>query len=129
MELNVISKYDACPFVGYSQATQVQKINAIKAVRALSRIGLKEAKDFVEDVIAKGKPHKATLTVVQSLTADEIKVHIKELRTAGLDVIEVGAEETESFRTQTRKMIALALEANNMALARDLFDLYEKHFA
>lgn len=109
--------------------TEIAIVAAIKAVRTISRIGLAEAKQFVEDLADKGSEYQRDLIVVQGLSDVELKEAISGLRAAGVGVIEVGREERGAFRVSIRKMIGVALDEDQIDLAKDLFILYEKHFA
>jgi Ribosomal protein L7/L12 C-terminal domain len=131
MKIRLSSKYLPCPRSGQynSRNTHVSIINCIKAVRTLTRMGLKDAKDFVDELVDKGGDFSKSLETLPSLKDSEVLAAIHELRTGGLDVFEVEAEGMLSYRDATRKMITSALENDNIALARDLFNLYEKHFS
>lgn len=131
MKIRISSKYLPCPRGGqYNyRNTPVLIISCIKAIRTLTRMGLADAKEFVEELADKGSDFSKTLETLPSLSDSEVLAAIHEMRTGGLDVIEVEAEGMLSFRDSTRKMITTALENDNIALARDLFNLYEKHFS
>ena len=130
MKLRLSSKFATSARDSYgNRIIDVPLVDAIRAVRNLSHLGLKDAKDFVEEIFDKGSSFAKELTVRDDLSAPDVLAHIRSARAASMDVIEVGAEELEAFRTSTRKMITVALERDNIALARDLFNLYEKHFS
>jgi hypothetical protein len=83
----------------------------------------------VEELDAGGSQYSKQLEVMSTLSAPDVQERLNKMRAAGLDVIEVGTEALEEFRTHTRSMISVALEQDNIVLARDLFNLYEKHFS
>ena len=67
-----------------------QKVTAIKAVRGLTYLGLKEAKDLVEK-------EKFSLTPLSGLTEDETDVLIRTLRGAGVEVVKASKKSTISL--------------------------------
>lgn len=112
-----------------SRQTEIAIVSAIKAVRTLSRIGLAEAKNLIEELADKGEEYSKDLIVAQSVTDFELDQAIAQLKAAGIKVVETSRGERELFRVSLRKMIGVALDDDQIDLAKDLFTLYEKHFA
>lgn len=113
--------------VSYNAAAhrEPNKIEAIKATRVLSGLGLKEAKDFIVNVI--DNRVRARLDVTNR-DNNVVVAATQQLSDAGFDVVPTTeTNEYQEYRIQTRKMIAVALEDNNISFARALLDLYERH--
>ena len=129
MKIRISSRYSPCSRTADGRFTRnLPIVDAIKAVCNISYLGLKDAKDFVEELDAGGSQYSKQLEVMSSLSAPDVQKRLYKMRAVGLDVIEVGTEALEEFRTHTRKMISVTLEQDNLVLAHDLFNLYEKHF-
>lgn len=130
MKVRISSKFPPCGYDsnGFRKGNIPPLVAAIKAVRSATGIGLKDAKDLVEELFDNGSSLSKEI-VVTGPNYPDVQEEIGSLRTAGFDVVEVGAEALESFRIAARSMITTALERENIALARDLFNLYEKHFS
>lgn len=129
MKLRISSRYPPATFSadGHRQS-DIPLVEAIKAVRNVTSLGLKEAKDFVEELADLGRDHYKEVSFVKSLSVSDIQEAVRRLRAADLEVVEVGKESVSAFRVDVRRMITVALEDDNIVLARDLFNLYEKHF-
>lgn len=104
------------------------KIEAIKAVRTLSALSLKDAKDFVENITDNRVRSRLDVTNHDVVAVEDA---IKRLSAAGFEVTPAAGDGDPylEYRTHTRKMIAVALEDNNVPFARTLLDFYEKYLS
>ena len=96
------------------------KIGAIKAVRALSGIGLKDAKDLVET------DGDWDFEIDSTLGDDDRNDEIKNLKDSGVSVIESGASTSISFSIMEDAMHE-ALVERKYDLAQDILDTLKKH--
>ena len=77
---STISKEEKTDFVIFLSASGDKKINVIKEVRAITGLGLKEAKDLVEGApkeVKKGVPKKEAEEAKKKLEAAGAKVELK----------------------------------------------------
>ena len=82
----------------------------------------------MEEMFVKGRSHTTELTVLRQMSPGEVRTAINILSVVGINAIDVDAGQLEAFRVSTRRMIATALESDNISLASDLLELYKKHF-
>jgi hypothetical protein len=102
-----------------------QKVPAIKAVRQLSGLGLKEAKDAVEEamtgtvvVIEDKRPHDPSAPAMYDASEN--------LRAQGM-ILQVGTSKTEFIVQAIRESAKLAADEDETELAILLLDALRKH--
>jgi len=98
------------------------KVGAIKAVRALSGLGLKDSKDLVETDGAWSFEIDNSIIVSESAKND----CLKNLKDSGVSVIEEPGGTSISFSIMEDAMQE-ALVERNYSLAQDILDTLKKH--
>lgn len=97
-------------------------VPAIKALRQLTGLGLKDAKDAIEELHEKGSSFSLQFELRTDLNAVDEADAIVHLRDAGFEVTaKLG------FRESFHKLACRALEERNYALTRDLLDLIDRY--
>ena len=96
------------------------KVRCIKALRALTGLGLKEAKEFVEEVADKDI---VTADVIVKGEEDEIAQAIKNLASAGILADRTSREEIAELTTQLVEVTISAIKLDQLQLSKELLDL------
>ena len=110
----------------------VNKVGGIKAVRALTGLGLKEAKDIVEDAMRTvGK--WVDITIGDGLTQQQILALCKNLEENGFPAELIGATSTDpkdleiflEVQTKLKDAMVTAMDAKLWRTSRQILDILE----
>jgi len=96
-----------------------QKVTAIKAVRALTYLGLKEAKDLVEK-------EKFSLTPASGLTENETAVLIRTLRGTGVEVVKASTK-TSLTLSMLEDALGEAVFEKDYELAGEILEVLKRN--
>lgn len=112
--------------VGDMELIRSKKVNAIKALREVTGMGLKESKDILDtlgDVGWNGKPLQ--VAVEYRFTEERFKYGIIAAKEAGLRII-VGSPKAEKYVKQLREMACMLIMEGNEFLAKDVIEITER---
>jgi hypothetical protein len=98
------------------------KIGAIKAIRILTQLGLKEAKDMVEAAVGSSVPMEVTASTLDAASA------MQDLRNSGVIVRPAGPNTRQLVLDSIREMAILSTVSGEYALAGRINQfLYEEN--
>ena len=104
-----------------SASQHINKVAAIKALRVLTKCGIKEAKDFVEEAMEKGSVDNDDINVLDNLTNGDKVNSINTLNSLGYFV---ESKETKMLNALTAAL-DVATEQRRYATIRALLDIIE----
>jgi len=102
----------------------VNKVTAIKALRLLTGLGLKEAKDFIECVM---DTQSKTITFVPNPNTVHTTEAIENLASGGFTYVEDLSADREGVLKELKKLTKMAVEKDQSDIAMDLLNLLTKH--
>lgn len=106
----------------------INKVYAIKAVRGLTGLGLKDSKDIIDDLVKYGKP--STLDINQNQPYSDINHHIRTGKKSNLNFTLTQTDDParKDIAKRISEIVAFATITSHYDLSKALIEVLESHY-